>query len=93
LPTSRLLEAARLLLVPRDRVVIGPRSKAGNHKAASKRTTEDLPVESFRSLFANLATITHNTMAMADHPIPSCCIRSSRGCRRGRSSSSRFQSG
>jgi len=79
----------------RDSIVVkAHRSKAASRKAASKRTVDDLPVESFRSLLANLATITHNTMAMADHrPPPSSCIHSSHGCRRGRSKSFRFLSG
>ena len=35
-------------------------------KAASKRTADDLPVHSFRSLIAELGTLTANTMQMAD---------------------------
>ena len=40
------------------------RSNAADRKAASKRTDEGLPVHSFRSLLADLATLTRNTMAM-----------------------------
>jgi len=40
------------------------RSDAAGRKAATKRTHDDLPVHSFRSLLADLATITRNTMAM-----------------------------
>lgn len=41
------------------------RSDAADRKAATKRTHDDLPVHSFRSLLADLATVTRNTMAMA----------------------------
>lgn len=44
------------------------RSPAADRKAATKRTDDGLPVQSFRSLIADLATVTHNTMAMANHP-------------------------
>jgi hypothetical protein len=40
------------------------RSNAADRKAATKRTHDDLPVHSFRSLLADLATVTRNTMAM-----------------------------
>jgi hypothetical protein len=40
------------------------RSDAAARKAATKRTHDDLPVHSFRSLLADLATVTRNTMAM-----------------------------
>jgi hypothetical protein len=40
------------------------RSDAADRKAATKRTHDDLPVHSFRSLLADLATVTRNTMAM-----------------------------
>lgn len=40
------------------------RSDAADRKAATKRTHDNLPVHSFRSLLADLATITRNTMAM-----------------------------
>jgi hypothetical protein len=41
------------------------RSGAADKKAATKRTHDGLPVHSFRSLLADLATVTRNTMAMA----------------------------
>jgi Transposase DDE domain len=44
------------------------RSKAARHKAATKRTADGLPVHSFQSLLAELATFTRNTMAMAADP-------------------------
>jgi Transposase DDE domain len=44
------------------------RSKAARAKAASKRTDDGLPVHGFRSLLAELATLTRNTMAMAEQP-------------------------
>lgn len=44
------------------------RSKAAHRKAATKRTHDGLPVHSFQSLLAELATFTRNTMAMADAP-------------------------
>ena len=37
-------------------------------KIASKRTDDNLPVHSFQSLMADLATLTRNTMAMAHSP-------------------------
>ena len=40
------------------------RSDAADRKAATKRTHDGLPVHSFRSLLADLATVTRNTMAM-----------------------------
>ncbi len=40
------------------------RSKAARRKAATKRTDDGLPVHSFQSLLAELATFTRNTMAM-----------------------------
>ena len=42
------------------------RSPAARGKAASKRTVDGLPVHSFRSLIAELGTLTTNTMQMAD---------------------------
>ena len=52
------------------RSVVAPaqRSKAARRKAASKRTDQGLPVLSFRCLLDALATLTHNTMAMPQHP-------------------------
>jgi hypothetical protein len=44
------------------------RSPAALRKAATKRTDDDLPVHSFRSLLDDLATCTRNTMALADDP-------------------------
>jgi len=44
------------------------RSPAAKRKASAKRTDDDLPVHSFQSLLADLATVTRNTMAMAAHP-------------------------
>lgn len=46
------------------RSIVAPaqRSDAALKKAASKRTEEDLPVHSFRTLLADLATITRNTV-------------------------------
>lgn len=43
------------------------RSKAANRKAATKRTPDGLPVHSFRSLLADLATVTRNVMAMTQN--------------------------
>ena len=44
------------------------RSDAADRKAATKRTHDGLPAQSFRSLLADLATVTRNTMAMAQSP-------------------------
>jgi hypothetical protein len=44
------------------------RSTAARRKAATKRTSDGLPVHSFQSLLADLATFTRNTMAMAVAP-------------------------
>jgi transposase len=44
------------------------RSKAARRKAATKRTADGLPVHSFQSLLAELATFTRNTMAMVAAP-------------------------
>ena len=41
------------------------RSPAARDKAARKRTRDDLPVHSFRSLLADLATFSANTMCLA----------------------------
>jgi transposase len=60
---KKTADAARPSIVTKAR-----RSNAADRKAATKRTDDDLPVHSFRSLIADLATITHNTMATADHP-------------------------
>ena len=53
-------EAARASIVAK-----AGRSDAADRKAATKRTHDDLPVHSFRSLLADLATVTRNTMAMS----------------------------
>ena len=56
-------EAARTSIVAKAQ-----RSSAAAHKAATKRTADDQPVHSFRSLLADLATVTRNIMAMAHNP-------------------------
>ena len=42
------------------------RSEAAKRKVNARRTDDDLPVHSFQSLIADLATFTRNTMAMGD---------------------------
>src|ERR1700680_4002158 len=42
------------------------RSEAAQRKLNARRTDDDLPVHSFQSLIADLATFTRNTMAMGD---------------------------
>jgi len=42
------------------------RSEAAKRKISTKRTDDDLPVHSFQSLLADLATVTRNTMMMGD---------------------------
>jgi hypothetical protein len=54
-------EAARPSIVAK-----AERSRAADRKAAAKRTDDGLPVHSFHSLLADLATITRNTMAMSE---------------------------
>jgi len=56
-------EAARASVVAK-----ATRSEAAQRKAATQRTDDNLPVHSFQSLLADLATVTRNTMAMADSP-------------------------
>jgi transposase len=56
-------EAARKSIVAK-----AERSAAAKRKIASKRTDDNLPVHSFQSLMADLATVTRNTMAMAASP-------------------------
>jgi hypothetical protein len=56
-------EAARSSIVAKAQ-----RSEAAHRKAATKRTDDGLPVHSFRSLLDDLATVTRNTMAMAQNP-------------------------
>lgn len=43
------------------------RSPSAQQKAASKQTAEGLPVHSFRSLLADLATLTRNRVRMGEH--------------------------
>jgi len=52
----------------RSIVAKAQRSQAAQRKAALKHTDDGLPVHSFRSLFQDLATLTHNTMVMAQSP-------------------------
>lgn len=52
-------EAARTSIVAKAQ-----RSPTADHKAAAKRTDDGFPVHSFRSLLADLATLTRNTMAI-----------------------------
>jgi hypothetical protein len=52
-------EAARASIVAK-----AERSNAAERKAATKRTHDGLPVHSFRSLLADLATVTRNAMAL-----------------------------
>jgi Transposase DDE domain len=52
----------------RSIVAAAQRSPAARRKAADKRTDSGLPVHSFRTLLADLATVTRNTMALADSP-------------------------
>src|SRR6266481_3032107 len=56
-------EATRTSIVAKAK-----RSDTADRKAATKRTHDGLPVHSFRSLIADLATVTRNTMAMAHSP-------------------------
>jgi len=44
------------------------RSPAARHKAAAKLTDDGTPVHSFHTLLADLATVTHNIMAMSGSP-------------------------
>src|SRR5229473_384800 len=54
-------EAARASIVAK-----AVRSEAAKRKVKTRRTDDDLPVHSFQSLIADLATFTRNTMAMGD---------------------------
>jgi hypothetical protein len=56
-------DAARTSIVAKAQ-----RSDTADRKAATKRTQDAIPVHSFRSLLADLATVTRNTMAMAHSP-------------------------
>ncbi len=62
-------EAARTSIVAKAK-----RSEAGASKAAAKRTADGLPVQSFRSLIGDLATVTRNTMALAGQPDATCTL-------------------
>ena len=53
-------EAARTSIVAK-----AERSTAGERKVVTKRTDDGLPVHSFRSLIADLATVTRNTMTIS----------------------------
>jgi transposase len=48
-------------------VAKAPRSHSAQYKAAKKETQEGLPVHSFQSLLADLATVTRNTIAPLEH--------------------------
>src|SRR5262249_47613723 len=61
-------DKAAAVAARRSIVAKAERSKAADRKAATKRTDDGLPVHSFRSLLADLATVTRNTMAMAQSP-------------------------
>ena len=71
------------------RSIVAPaqRSPAALAKAARKRTDEDLPVHSFRTLLADLGTLTANTMQIAGTAPPSVCRPSPRRCSSAASSS------
>jgi len=56
-------DAARASIVAK-----ATRSAAAERKIRTRRTDDGLPVHSFRSLLGDLATVTRNTMAMADQP-------------------------
>ena len=57
---SAAAEAARTSIVAK-----AERSTAGERKVATKRTDDGLPIHSFRSLIADLATVTRNTMTIS----------------------------
>jgi transposase len=59
-------DKAATLAARRSIVAKAKRSEAANRKATTKHTEDGLPVHSFRSLLADLATVTRNTMAMAN---------------------------
>jgi transposase len=61
-------DKAAALAARRSVVARAERSDAADKKAATRRTHDGLPVHSFRSLLADLATVTRNTMAMAQSP-------------------------
>ena len=62
-------DAARASIVAKAR-----RSNAADRKAVTQRTEDGLPIHSFRSLLADLATVTRNTMATAAAPDASFVI-------------------
>ena len=51
-------------------------SAAAKAKAASRKTADGLPVHSFRTLLQDLATLTRNTIRLADAP-PAVMLASS----------------
>ena len=59
-------DPAAAALQRRSIVAPAQRSPAAKAKAARKRTADDLPVHSFRTLLAELATLSVNTMQVAD---------------------------
>ena len=67
------------------------RSPAAQRKAASKRTADDLPVHSFRSLISDLGTLTACNLPRAG--VPSRCRRSRRQCSSAASSYWRYRLG
>ena len=50
---------------PPDPVAPARRSRAADHKAATKTGTDDLPARSFTALLDHLATLTRNTIRVA----------------------------
>ena len=52
---------------PADPVAPAKRSKAADHKAATKTTTDDQPARSFTGLLDHLATLTRNHLQVAGH--------------------------
>jgi transposase len=56
-------DAARTSIVAK-----AERSRAAEHKAATKRTADGVPIHSFRSLLDGLATVTRNIVAMKQNP-------------------------
>jgi hypothetical protein len=59
-------DKAAALAARQSIVAKAQRSDAADKKATTKRTHDGLPVHSFRSLLTDLATVTRNTMAMAN---------------------------
>jgi len=65
----QLSPAARPGLTPRAALEkLAERSEAAQRKARNRCTDDGLPVHSFRSLLADLATVTRNVMAMDGAP-------------------------